>query len=163
MDERPRKPSGLQVSYRKAVDGCTAALRECGVEPDEATLIAEKWMRRELSAKQLARLEESERPPEPDADPEPPPLPTPLPTPTPTPAPPEPAADDAPHVRIFQRQRDDHDTMVWVEIDEVETRAQPGVALTVWLDEQWPEPMAGTYRAEGNGGSAETTWSAEAA
>lgn len=156
-----RKPSGLQVSYRKSVEGCIEALAEVGVLGDEAELIAEKRMRAKLSAKQRARLEESERPAEPD----PAPIPLPLPIPHPTPAPPvdpPPAAEETPSVRILQRQRDDNDMLDWVEVDTVETRASAGVALSTWLNEQYPDPLPGTYRAEGNGGSAEANWSAAA-
>jgi hypothetical protein len=163
-NSRRSRASGLQVSYRKAVEGCIEALRECGVDPEEAELISEKWMRAKLSDRQRARLEEMELEPEPGSDPATLPLPTPTPLPVPTPEPDlEPAAEDTPSVRIFQRQRDDNDALVWVEIDRVPTRASAGVALTKWLNEQYPEPLTGSYRAEGNGTSAETTHTAVAA
>jgi hypothetical protein len=159
-----RKGSGRQVSYLKAVDGCTDALVECGVEPQEAILLAEKHMRRKLSAKQLAELEASEQEEEPEPATLPLPAPTPLPVPVPEPEPDlPPAAEDVPHVTIFQRQRDDRDAPVWVEVDRMPWRGKPEVALTVWLDKQDPEPLPGGYRAEGNGGHAETVVGAEAA
>jgi hypothetical protein len=72
-------------------------------------------------------------------------------------------AEDEPHVRIFQRRRGDHDEQIWVEVDNVPTRAEPAAALSFWLNDQWPEPLTGRYRAEGNGGHAEDDWAAEAA
>jgi hypothetical protein len=150
-----RKPSGLQVSYRKAVEGCVEALRECGVDLDEAELIAEKRMRSALSAKQLAKLEAREQEPEPE-----PSVPLVL---TPEAAVDAPVTRDeseptGPVVRIEQRQRNDRDTMEWVEIDQVETRAEPRIALTIWLEEQEDDPLPGGYRAVGEGGvTAETT------
>jgi hypothetical protein len=150
-----RKASGRQVSYRKAIDATVAALRECGVDSEQATLLAEKHMRSALSERQLASLETAERPPDSES--------TPLhPWPLKSAADVEPGLD-APAVRIFQRQRDDNDAMVWVEVDRVETRASAGVALSTWLNERYPEPLAGSYRAEGNGGHAEDQWTAEAA
>lgn len=159
-----RKASGRQVSYPKAVDAAVDALLECGVDREQATLLAEKHMRLKLSAKQLAELEASEREDEPEPEPAPMVLPAMVMDPPVAAVPdPTPAAEDEPHVTIFQRQRGECDELIWVEIDKVATRAQPGVALTLWLNDQYPEPLTGRYRAEGNGGHAEDDWRAEAA
>lgn len=53
-----KRPSGLQVSYGKAVRTLAAALRfRAGYETGEADRWAERLMRQELSVRQRARLE----------------------------------------------------------------------------------------------------------
>lgn len=131
-----RKTSGLQVSYRKAVGGCVAALVECGIDREEAELLAEKHMRSALSAKQLATLEEREtEPPSPTPQllvpPEPDPAPQILPPEVEPTVTRDPAPIGLPTVHIYQSQRDDNDFQVWVLVDTINTRREPKVAL-IW-------------------------------
>ncbi|HYI79981.1 MAG TPA: hypothetical protein VEW67_03900 [Thermoleophilaceae bacterium] len=62
--------------------------------------------------------------------------------------------------RIFELRRDGYDRPEWVEVDVISTRARANVALSRWLLEQDdPEPLSGTYRAENDlGGHAEQAW-----
>lgn len=54
---RKNSQSGLQVSYRKAVEKIAHELREHGVvdPPDKARIVAELWMRDALPARQRER------------------------------------------------------------------------------------------------------------